>query len=137
MTASRASSVSAAQHRNQPRSSYFSAVGARRMAHLKSCQPPAPARTPSQKNTSIAMVRGGGYTPDELARCLFGVSEKHDEQDSTTFCARVAAAFQWQPEASEGSRTAASLQSRWQTLQRQIQKLLRRRAALSVSACFR
>eukprot|EP00171_Calliarthron_tuberculosum_P006774 IDg6774t1 len=73
------------------------------------------------------MVRGPSFTADEdaaLARCWAGVSAKHDEQDAQEFWSSVAAAFAKQPEASERLRVAGSLHSRWQALQKAVQKYL-------------
>lgn len=73
------------------------------------------------------MVRGVSYSSDEdaaLAGCWLAVSSEHSEQDSISFWSSVAESYSKQPETIEYARTPSSLQSRWHTLQRLVQKYL-------------
>ena len=73
------------------------------------------------------MVRGGSYTPEDdaaLARCWVAISEEHEDQDSAMFWESVAHAYEPQLDSCQRSRSATSLPSRWQTMQRVVQKYL-------------
>lgn len=73
------------------------------------------------------MVRGASFLPAEdaaLARCWVSTSGMHDEQNGPDFRDNVAEAYNMQPEAAERSRVPGSQHSRWQTLNKIIQKYL-------------
>eukprot|EP00171_Calliarthron_tuberculosum_P003660 IDg3660t1 len=73
------------------------------------------------------MVRCASFAPEEdtaLARCWVSVSARYDEQNAATFWKNIFDTFSTQSEASERLRSAGGLHSRWQVLQKPVQKYL-------------